>query len=31
MADRPDAIGGSLQVRSMPGAGATIVGTIPVS
>jgi signal transduction histidine kinase len=29
MADRLDAIGGSLQVRSMPGAGTTIVGTIP--
>jgi signal transduction histidine kinase len=31
MADRLDAIGGSLQVRSMPGAGTTILGTIPVS
>lgn len=29
MADRLDAIGGSLQVRSMSGAGTTIVGTIP--
>ena len=31
MADRLDAIGGSLEVRSMPGSGTTIVGTIPVS
>ena len=31
MADRLDAIGGSLEIRSTPGSGTTIVGTIPVS
>jgi signal transduction histidine kinase len=29
MADRLDAIGGVLQVRSEPGAGTAITGTIP--
>jgi signal transduction histidine kinase len=31
MADRLDAIGGSLDVRSAPGRGTTIVGWIPVA
>ena len=31
MADRLDAIGRSLEIRSTPGSGTTIVGTIPVS
>jgi signal transduction histidine kinase len=31
MADRLDAIGGSLDVRSAPGRGTTIVGRIPVA
>jgi signal transduction histidine kinase len=31
MADRLDAIGGSLEVRSAPGSGTTIAGSIPVS
>jgi signal transduction histidine kinase len=31
MADRLDAIGGALEIRSTPGSGTTIVGTIPVS
>ncbi|MGH2631074.1 MAG: GAF domain-containing sensor histidine kinase [Actinomycetota bacterium] len=30
MADRMDALGGSLQVRSEPGAGTTISGSVPV-
>ena len=30
MADRVDAIGGTLEVRSEPGAGTTVVGRIPV-
>jgi signal transduction histidine kinase len=30
IADRMDAIGGSLSVTSRPGAGATITGTVPV-
>jgi signal transduction histidine kinase len=29
MADRLDAIGGSLEVRSAPGAGTTVIGTLP--
>lgn len=29
MADRLDAIGGSLEVRSAPGAGTTVIGTVP--
>jgi signal transduction histidine kinase len=31
MADRIDAIGGTLEVRSAPGEGTTIVGDIPVT
>jgi signal transduction histidine kinase len=31
MADRLDAIGGTLEVRSRPGGGTTIVGSVPVS
>ena len=31
MTDRVEAIGGRLQVRSEPGAGATIVGWVPAS
>jgi signal transduction histidine kinase len=31
MADRLDAIGGTLDVRSEPGAGTTFVGRIPVA
>jgi signal transduction histidine kinase len=30
MADRLDAIGGTLEVRSRPGEGTTIVGSVPV-
>ena len=30
MADRLDAIGGSLEVRSAPGEGTTIVGRVPI-
>jgi signal transduction histidine kinase len=30
MSDRLDALGGSLTVRSAPGAGTTIVGRVPV-
>ena len=30
MADRLDAVAGSLRVRSAPGEGATITGTLPV-
>ena len=30
MADRLDAIGGSLKVESTPGAGTTVTGTIPI-
>jgi signal transduction histidine kinase len=30
MADRLDAIGGSLEVRSVPGAGTTLSGSVPV-
>jgi signal transduction histidine kinase len=31
MADRLEAIGGTLEVRSSPGAGASVAGTVPVS
>ncbi|MFL5768294.1 MAG: histidine kinase [Actinomycetota bacterium] len=31
MADRLDAIGGTLEVRSRPGEGTTIVGSVPVT
>src|SRR5262249_1133546 len=30
MADRLDAVGGSLRVRSAPGEGTTVVGAVPV-
>jgi signal transduction histidine kinase len=30
MADRIDSLGGSLEVRSEPGAGTTITGAVPV-
>jgi signal transduction histidine kinase len=30
MADRIDAIGGSLEIRSSPGEGATVLGRVPV-
>jgi len=30
MRDRLDALGGSLDVRSSPGAGTTVAGRIPV-
>jgi signal transduction histidine kinase len=30
MADRLDAVGGSLEVRSTPGAGTTVIGRVPV-
>lgn len=30
MADRIDAIGGSLEIRSAPGAGTTVLGRVPV-
>jgi glucose-6-phosphate-specific signal transduction histidine kinase len=29
IADRPDAIGGSLEVSSAPGHGTTVAGTVP--
>ena len=31
MADRLDAIGGSLTIRSVPGLGSTVGGTVPIS
>jgi signal transduction histidine kinase len=31
MADRLDALGGSLQIRSHPGQGTTVVGTVPAA
>ena len=31
MADRVAALGGSLEVRSRPGEGATVMGRLPVS
>jgi signal transduction histidine kinase len=31
MADRLDAIGGTLEVRSRPGDGTTVTGTVPVA
>jgi signal transduction histidine kinase len=31
MADRLAALGGRLQIRSAPGAGTTITGTLPVT
>ncbi len=30
MADRIDSIGGTLRLRSSPGAGTTVIGTVPV-
>ena len=30
MADRIDAIGGSLEIRSAPGEGTTVLGRVPV-
>lgn len=30
MADRLDAIGGALEIRSAPGSGTTVTGTVPV-
>jgi signal transduction histidine kinase len=30
MADRLDAIGGALEIRSAPGEGTTVVGRVPV-
>ena len=30
MADRLDAIGGTLEIRSQPGMGATVTGRVPV-
>ena len=30
MTDRLEAIGGTLQLRSSPGAGTTVIGTVPV-
>jgi signal transduction histidine kinase len=30
MADRLDAIGGTLEVRSKPGRGTTVIGRIPL-
>jgi signal transduction histidine kinase len=30
MADRLDAIGGALEVRSEPGMGTTVTGRVPV-
>jgi signal transduction histidine kinase len=29
MQDRVEALGGRLEIRSAPGAGTTVVGTIP--
>jgi signal transduction histidine kinase len=31
MADRLDAIGGTLEVRSQPGAGTTVAGSVPIA
>jgi signal transduction histidine kinase len=31
MADRLDAIGGTLQVTSTPGAGTSVSGSVPVA
>jgi signal transduction histidine kinase len=31
MADRLAALGGTLEVRSTPGGGTTVVGNVPVS
>jgi signal transduction histidine kinase len=31
MADRLDAVGGTLEVRSAPGGGTTVIGRVPVS
>jgi signal transduction histidine kinase len=31
MADRLSALGGSLNVRSVPGAGTTVAGRIPIA
>ena len=31
MRDRISAVGGKLEIRSSPGAGTTVVGTIPVA
>jgi signal transduction histidine kinase len=31
MADRLDAVGGSLEIRSAPGSGTTVVGRVPVN
>jgi signal transduction histidine kinase len=31
MADRLDAVGGSIEIRSAPGSGTTVSGTIPVA
>ena len=31
MADRLDAIGGSLMIRSVPGEGSTVGGRVPVA
>jgi signal transduction histidine kinase len=31
MADRLDAVRGSLEVRSTPGAGTTVVGRLPMA
>ena len=31
MADRLDAVGGNLSVRSVPGAGTTVVGSVPAA
>ena len=30
MADRVEALGGSIEIRSLPGQGTTIAGRIPV-
>jgi signal transduction histidine kinase len=30
MTDRVGALGGTLEVRSTPGAGTTVAGTVPV-
>jgi signal transduction histidine kinase len=29
MADRPDAIGGTLEISSEPGRGTTVIGKLP--